>query len=177
MGLRMVFKIRAHKIKYKHARGRMMISMSLVKYYYYMNQYIMINLNALNRTITCLHVKRLIYSFIPKQQLMWTTKKDYTQQHEWVETIMRDKSIYDTYMRMIIRNDMYFVFETILLSKSCKRGWKKKYKYGNTTFTDYYHFIDGYSFDNNAAKVRAILFSNVYRKKYKKIRRDIEWNT
>jgi len=137
----------------------------------------MIDMRALNKTITCVHVKWIIYSFIPRQQLLWTTKKDYTQQHECIEKIMRDKSIYDTYMRMIIRNDMHFVCEIILRSKSCKRGWENKYKYGNTTFTDYYHFIDGYAFDNNATKVRDILFTNVYRKKYKKIRRDIEWNT
>lgn len=134
-------------------------------------------MHALNKRITCIYVKKIIYSFIPREQLMWTTKMDYIQQHESVEKIMRAKSIYDTYMRMIIRKDMHFVFEIILQSRSCKRSWNNKYKYGNTTFSDYYHFIDGYAFDNNAIKVRDILFSNVYRKKYKKIRRSIEWNT
>jgi len=88
---------------------------------------------------------------------------------------MIEKTLFDSYMRMIIRNDFDFIFKNIMNSKLALQIWKKKYNYSNAKYINYYSFVDYYAFNNNSHKIRSVLFTNVYRKKYKKICRSKEW--
>jgi len=133
-----------------------------------------INLESVNKTF-CFYIKKYIYSFIPKDHLIWTTKECYLQNHDVIVNLMIEKGLFDSYIRMIIRKDFDFIFEHIMSTKLALRNWKQKYQYGNTKYLNYYSFIDYYAFNNNSHKIRSMLFTNVYRKKYKKICRSKEW--
>lgn len=136
----------------------------------------MIDLIRFNK-IFYIDIKKYVYSFIPRHYLVWTTKEYYLQHHNTIINLMIEKTLFDSYMRMIIRKDYDFIFETIMNSTLAIRSWKKKYNYGNAKYINYYNFVDYYAFNNNAQKIRSILFTNVYRKKYKKIYRSKEWIT
>jgi len=125
--------------------------------------------------LMCDDIKREIYSFIPKHHLMWCSKEYYLECHSVLHQFLLSKSLYDTYIRNVIRRDLHFVFSTIM-SRHHNPGWKKKrYHFRNVKYENYFHFMDCFMFENNAHNCRNMLFTNVFRKKYKKINRNIAW--
>ena len=123
----------------------------------------------------CIDVMRIIYSYIPKREVVWVTKQSNVAHHDIVQELMVEKRVYDAYIRMVMRVDLDFVMTRIMTNHTNPTWGKRKYTYKKTKYTNYYHFMDCYMFDNNAHKCRDLLFSIVYKKQYKKIHRHIPW--
>ena len=68
-----------------------------------------LKLESVNKTF-CFYIKKYIYSFIPKDHLVWTTKEYYLQNHDVIVNLMIEKGLFDSYIRMIIRKDFDFIF-------------------------------------------------------------------
>ena len=120
------------------------------------------------------NLKSHILSYIPSKELLWVQKKIYLTNHHYIDTEIKVQKRYESYIRHIIRKDLDFVLCTIL--KTIKNHhWSKKYQYRNSKYQNYYHFMDCFAFENNAFKCRSVLFTNVFKKKYKKIQRHIGW--
>ena len=123
----------------------------------------------------CYELVDIIHSFLPREVLIWTNRENYRRYHHMLQDILKHKGMYDNYIRKIIRDDSVFIFNLIMETHTIV-GWKKrKYVYRDTKYTNYFHFLDCYMFDNNATRCRDVLFTNVYKKKYKKICRSIAW--
>lgn len=124
------------------------------------------------------YTKNRIYSFLPHECLFWVEKKIYIKNHSHLQTRFNStsSSAYNNYIRFVIRNDFDFLFDTILNQHNIHNWNSKKFKYGRVKYQNYFHFLDCFMFENNAHKCREILFTNVFRKKYKKIYRSIAWS-
>ena len=123
----------------------------------------------------CKELREIIFSYFSKYQLMWINKKNYQLHHACIQKILTEKRMYENYIRTITRADFDFVFETILKTHNIS-GWKKKkYNFRNIKYESYLHFLDCFMFENDSLVCRDILFSIVYKKKYKQTNRFIEW--
>ena len=124
----------------------------------------------------CDELKNEIYEFIPRAYLVWTNKEYYTNYHGSIQRFLVDKSLYDAYIRHIIRKDLHFPL-SIVITTHQNPTWKtKRYKFRNAKYENYLHFMDCFMFENNAHKCRNVLFTYVFRKKYKKTNRNISWS-
>lgn len=122
-----------------------------------------------------IHVLSHIYTYVPCRIRVWLNKTNYISNHTSVTTMIKSKHLYDSYLRNILRNDMSFVFDTIL-QQEYNRLWDiKKYTYKKRTYRTYSEFMDKFIFENNSHRCRDVLFNNVYRKKYRKMRNNISW--
>jgi len=116
-----------------------------------------------------------ICKYIPYDVRAWLNKTNYISNHKYVSCLVKKKQLYDSYLRNIIRNDMSFVFDTIM-QQDYNRYWDiKKYVYKKKSYRSYSEFLDKFIFENNSHRCRDVLFNNVYRKKYRKIRNNISW--
>lgn len=123
----------------------------------------------------CKELRDVIFSYFSKYQLIWLNKKNYVLHHKCLQYILKEKQMYENYIRTITRADFYFVFENILKTHNIS-GWNnKKYNFKNVKYENYIHFLDCFMFENDSVICRDILFSIVYKKKYKKTNRFIEW--
>lgn len=129
------------------------------------------------RCLTCIdiHIVSYIYTYVPRHVKVWLNKTNYVSKHTVVTDLIKSKHLYDSYLRNILRNDLSFVFDTIL-HQEYDRLWEvKKYVYKKRTYRNYNEFMDKFIFENSAHRCRDVLFNNVYRKKYRKIRNNISW--
>lgn len=123
----------------------------------------------------CVEIREIIKSYIPKSVSLWLTKDSYETDHYILQPILNNKRMYENYLRMIARKDMYYPFELILQSHDLSLWANKKYYFKGVKYHNYIHFLDSFLFDNDSCICRDILFTYVYRKKYKKINTSIEW--
>jgi len=133
------------------------------------------NIDMIEKYRICDDIRRVIFEYIPKEVLIWTTRENYQLYHRSLQPLLVSKRMYDSYIRNIIRNDYDFVLETIMKTHDVSMWRKKKYSFKNIKYGNYIHFLDCYTFENGAHKCRGLLFSNVYKKEYKKIYRSISW--
>lgn len=124
----------------------------------------------------CSEIRNIILEYLSNDKLMWLTREKYKKYHYSLQPIFESKGMYGNYIRYIIRNDFNIVFEMVMRSHDISSWKKKKYVFRNVKYTNYIHFLDCFMFDNNAHKCRNILFTNVYKNKYKKIQRSIAWS-
>lgn len=124
------------------------------------------------------YTKSHIYSFLPHESLFWVEKKIYIKNHSHLQTRFNNtsSSLYNNYIRFIIRNDFDFILKTILNQHNTHSWGSKKINYGRVKYRNYFHFLDCFMFENNSHKCRELLFTIVFRKKYKKIYRSIAWS-
>lgn len=132
-------------------------------------------LELIDKYNLCNEIRDIIYNYLPNNILMWTTREKYINHHYCLQKILESKKLYDNYIRYIIRNDFDIIFELVISTHNVSSWKKKKYVFRNVKYTNYFHFLDCFMFDNNAHKCRNTLFTNVYKKKYKKIQRSIAW--
>jgi hypothetical protein len=132
-------------------------------------------LNLIEKYKLCNEIKDIIISYLPKSVSLWLTKERYETNHYILQSILNEKRMYDNYLRMIARKDMYYPFEIILQSHDLSLWAKKKYFFSGVKYHNYIHFLDSFMFEYNSCICRDILFTYVYRKKYKKINTSIEW--
>ena len=124
----------------------------------------------------CDDIRNMIYEYLPNNVLIWTKREKYTKYHHCLQDILESKRMYENYLRYVIRNDFDIIFEIIINTHDISSWKNKKYVFRNVKYSNYLHFLDCFMFDNNAHKCRSILFTNVYKKKYKKIQRNIAWS-
>lgn len=124
----------------------------------------------------CPHVRNNIFEFIPKDTLLWVSRDYYQNNHCFLQRILTEKKMYDNYIRFIIRNDYDIIFNLIIGTHDISTWKRGAYKFRNIKYANYIHFLDCFMFRNNASKCRQLLFTNVYKKKYKKIQRNIAWS-
>lgn len=97
----------------------------------------------------------IIQSYLPICVLVFLNKTNYYLHHkDYIKNI-----ICDSYIRLIIRNNGYFILEN-LLQEYCKKYyklWTTKYKYKTTLYSDYLHFLTYYSIENKANECKKIL--------------------
>ena len=132
-------------------------------------------LDLIERYKLCNEIKNIIMSYLPKSVSLWLTKENYESNHYILQKILYEKRMYDSYIRMIARKDMYYPFEIILQNHDLSLWAKKKYCFSGVRYHNFIHFLDSFMFNHDSCICRDILFTYVYRKKYKKINTSIEW--
>ena len=135
----------------------------------------MLDLLLFEKFNLCKEIRDVIFSYFSKYQLMWLDKKKYKLHHNCLQQILIEKRMYENYIRTITRADFYFVFDTILKTHKISSWQNKKFCYKKIKYESFVHFLDCFMFENDSHVCRDVLFSNVYKKKYKKTNRSIEW--
>jgi len=95
----------------------------------------------------------IIQSYLPICVVVFLNKTNYYLYHKvYIKNI-----ICDSYMRSIIRNNLFFILDNLL--EEYYKPWTKKYKYKYKTilYADYLHFLIYYSIENNANECKKIL--------------------
>lgn len=101
---------------------------------------------------------RIIKEFIPTQKLVFVNKTFYNLYHH---TIRKSISLYENYIRDIIRRDNDFVFEKIIKENLDLWLKNKNYRYKNMVFNNYLYFIMFYCIENNSERCREILIDKL----------------
>jgi hypothetical protein len=97
----------------------------------------------------------LIKEFIPYKTLVFVNNNYYKLYHS---TIQINITLYENYVRDMVRKDNYFVFEKILQENFDRWMKNKKYRYKNMIFTDYICFINYFCIENDSDKCKLVLY-------------------
>ena len=91
-----------------------------------------------------------IWPHISPNIKIWLNKSCYNQYHLCVKNMI-PANIYDSYVRNVIRNDDYMVFDKLLLENFDK--WIKilKYSYREYIFYNYIFFLSHFAVENNSS--------------------------
>ena len=81
---------------------------------------------------------KYIYDFIPLYNLINLNKQFYNLYHKHIKI---NKRLYDNYIRNIIRNDNFFVFETLLNENRIYWNKTTKIFYKNLIFSNYIYYL------------------------------------
>ena len=97
----------------------------------------------------------IIKEYIPKHILVFTNKTNYNLYHTFIKPKI---SLYENYIRDIIRRDNLFVFEVVL--RENYKIWinKKNYHYKGLIFNNYMLFIHYYCMENDSDNCKTTLF-------------------
>ena len=101
-------------------------------------------------------IVNIIFSKLNPLQLIFINKEYYYKLNHLVDTIIT-KGRYDSFLRDIIRHDYNFVFKNILHRKFNNWILFKNYKYKNTTYPDFVHFLLFYSKNNNSHRCNDLI--------------------
>jgi len=102
----------------------------------------------------------IICSYIPEVVSIFLTKQNYLKNHYLIKKFI-DKRNIENYIRAMVRQDNYFVFEQMLNENWKKWLSMKKCYYKNCIYSNYLIFLDHYCLDNESSECRkkiAILF-------------------
>lgn len=96
----------------------------------------------------------VIYQFIPKHLLVFTSWNYYDNYHYLLKPFIKN---YESYLRYIIRRDHDFIFSKVI-DENCNNWIKiKYYLYNNNIFSDYTFFLLHYSIENQSDKCKLLL--------------------
>lgn len=123
-----------------------------------------------------------IFEFIPKHKLIKLNKTYYNLYHYMIRNFI---PTFDSYVRSVVRCDMYLVFDKILSENfiSWIKHKKRNYLYRNMVFNNYIYFLLHYCIENKSERCREILLfyfkqrdlcKNLHKKKVVKY---IKWTT
>ena len=96
----------------------------------------------------------LIKDFLPKKELIFTNKANYSLYHNLLKQSMKN---YEKYIRNIIRRDNEFVFNLILRENYNKWCEIKQYPYKNIIFLNYVYFIINYCIEHDSNNCRVVV--------------------
>jgi len=96
----------------------------------------------------------IIKQFIPVRYLVFVNKTYYNLYHH---TIKSNISLFDNYVRDMIRRDNNIVFDKILGENIDLWLKNKEYRYKNMIFKNYIYFILHYCIENNSERCREII--------------------
>jgi hypothetical protein len=96
----------------------------------------------------------IIKEFIPKINLIFTSKENYISYHSLIKKNIKN---YENYIRDMVRRDNDFVFTFIL--KENYNIWVniKQYKYKNMIFKNYFYFLINYCIENDCNNCRNVI--------------------
>jgi hypothetical protein len=101
-----------------------------------------------------------IYSYLPETYAIFLNKKLYLKKHKLVKQWI-PPSLYDNYIRDMVRKDCEFVF-TEIVDQNVKQWLKmKKYKYDNIIYNNYFYFLASFCIDNKSTRCRDVLTRNL----------------
>jgi hypothetical protein len=98
----------------------------------------------------------LIKEFLPKKELIFTNKENYSLYHNLVKQSIKN---YENYIRNIIRRDNEFVFNFILRENYNKWCEIKRYMYKNIYFLNYVYFIINYCIEHDSNNCRVVVIN------------------
>jgi len=119
----------------------------------------------------------IIFDFLPIRYKIFLTKEFYLKYHN---KIYKYISLYESYLKCIIRNDNSFAFSEIIKDHLEKWNNHKKYSYKTYKFGNYNFFVEYLIWEYNAKKCSDIWSKKNkergYGKHKKNIIRYIKWN-
>lgn len=122
-----------------------------------------------------MHVRAIIHSFVPPAYMVWTSKTNYIAYHSCVVELVKSQHVYDSYIRQILRNDFDYVF-TLILGQNREVWWDtRKYTYRGKQYSTYMQYMDAYIFEHGSHRCRDAMFNIVYRKKHRRMNKNITW--
>lgn len=122
-----------------------------------------------------MHLKAIVLSFVPHVHMVWTNKTNYEKHHTCIVELTKAKNLYDSYIRHVLRNDLDYVFRFILVQNREKWWGKRKYIYKGKQYSTYTHYMDAYIFEHGSHRCRDAMFGIVYRKKHRRMYKNITW--
>jgi hypothetical protein len=96
----------------------------------------------------------LIKEFMPRQYLVFVNKTFYNLYHHYIKSNI---SLFENYVRDMIRRDNDIVFDKILGENIELWLTNRQYRYKNMIFNNYIYFVLDYCIQNNSVKCRELL--------------------
>jgi hypothetical protein len=97
---------------------------------------------------------RYIKEYIPKKKFTFTNRENYNLYHPLIKSCIKD---YESYLRIMIRQDNEFVFKKILEENYSKWYEIRQYRYKNMIFTNYLYFVMNFCIENESNNCRIFL--------------------
>ena len=116
----------------------------------------------------------IIYSWIPKTNLIHLNKNNYSNNHYLITTKFSNINKVETFTRKIIRNDWNYVFKIILNENFDKWMRMKKYIYASSIFENYIFFLLYFANENNSSLCKEIIKEKIQVKVNKKWHKNIK---
>jgi len=98
----------------------------------------------------------IIKSYIPNIVSCFLTKKMYIRFHYLIRKHINKREI-ENYIRTMVRQDNYFVFERILIENCSKWLNMSQFYYKNCIYPNYLYFLEDYCIDNESTRCRKLL--------------------
>ncbi len=121
-----------------------------------------------------------ILEYIPKQKLIFVNSTYYNLYHCLIKKYI---PVYESYVRDMIRKDIFFVFKQLIRENIEMWIKNRQYRYKDMVFSNYIYFVLHYCIENNSERCRNILIEelskrNLCRNLHKKnIIKYIKWTT
>jgi hypothetical protein len=105
-------------------------------------------------------IKSNILGFLPLKIYIFLKKEYYIKNHSKIKQFIC-YSQYENYIRFLIRNDYFFVFELLIKENFKKWIHFTKYIYKNNVFSNYIYFLHYYSVENDSDKCKNIIHNTL----------------
>lgn len=100
-------------------------------------------------------ILKVIYEYIPRSVRCLVNRENHSLNYSMRYEEIMDR-MKDSYLRYLIRNDLSFLFESVLNIEYYKWNKKHKYTYKQRNFKNYLEFINFYIYENNSGKCMSI---------------------
>ncbi len=102
-----------------------------------------------------------ILEYIPKQNLIFVNSTYYNLYHCLLKNYI---PIYESYVRDMIRKDIFFVFKQIIRDNINTWIKNRQYRYKDMVFSNYIYFVLYYCIENNSERCRNILMEELLKR-------------
>ena len=92
---------------------------------------------------------------------IFLNKDNYLKNNYLIRRYIR-KNETESYIRHMVRQDNYFVFEHLLVENTEKWLKMKKFYYKNIIYSNYLKFLESYCIDNESTKCRILITQLFY---------------
>jgi len=102
-----------------------------------------------------------ILEYIPKQKLIFVNSTYYNLYHCLLKKYIL---VYESYVRDMIRKDIFFVFKQIIRENINTWIKNRQYRYKDMVFSNYIYFVLYYCIENNSERCRNILMEELLKR-------------
>ena len=102
-----------------------------------------------------------ILEYIPKQKLIFVNSTHYNLYHCLLKNYIL---VYESYVRDMIRKDIFFVFKQIIRENINTWIKNRQYRYKDMVFSNYIYFVLYYCIENNSERCRNILMEELLKR-------------
>ena len=99
---------------------------------------------------------QIIEEYIPPIVTIFLTKQNYINNHRLIKKYINKRNT-ENYIRAMVRQDNYFVFNQLLIENWERWLHLKKYYYRSCIYSNYLHFLDDYCIDNESNECRNLI--------------------